>query len=60
VVERLLLNKRVANTILAVLVPFLAVVWLQTLLSVNLGYWATVLWWATTIVCLVRIWRPRR
>jgi hypothetical protein len=56
----LLLNKRVANTILAVLVPFLAVVWLQTLLSVNLGYWATALWWATTIVCLVRIWRPRR
>lgn len=59
--EILLLNKRPANSILVLLVPWLVLFWWQGLLDVNFGVWATVALVVTWIVGWYRIWRrPRR
>lgn len=56
-----MLNKRLANTVLVLLVPILVLFWTQELLGVNFGVWATVAQVATWIVGLYLIWRhPRR
>ena len=56
----LLLNKKLANTTLLLLVPLLVVVELQHLLSVVFPAWVSVVEVLTWIVGLFLIWRPRR
>jgi hypothetical protein len=60
VVGLLLLNKRVADTILVLLVPILVSAGVQRFLGVSFGVWATVAGCLTWIVGLFLIWRPSR
>jgi hypothetical protein len=56
----MLLNKKFAHTVLAILVPLLAVLWIQMLLSVDLGVWATVILVLAVLLGLAYVWWPRR
>ena len=51
---------QLANTILAILVPLLAVTWAQMWLSEDWGSWDTVIMASIQIVALALIWRPWR
>jgi hypothetical protein len=55
----MLVNKKFAHTILAILVPFLVVLWVQALLSVDLGGWATVILVLAVLLSLAYVWWPR-